>query len=99
MHPFYTPLKCTHAELAIRMRDHVSWPPNNVYGYPSGEKPYGLHGYLMTLVQTCENPNQYDLTTKMEGSEASLNLPNFSNPIDYKPYLKIAKSNQTQDIT
>merc|ERR1719265_2713197 len=53
----------------------------------------------MTLVQTCDNPNQYDLTTRMEGSEASLNLPNFSNPINYKPYLKIATSNQTQDIT
>merc|ERR1712232_384486 len=95
--PFYTPLKCTHVNLALPM-SKMSLPPGNPYGIPPGQPPYGLYGHVADVVQTCENPNEYDMITNKADSVSRLYLPNLTNPIDGKPYMDIAQTQLTQDV-
>jgi len=94
---FYSPIMCTHGVLALRMTK-VSFPPG-VPGIPAGKMPYGLWGYVTDLVQTCENPNEYDINFKKQGQISRLYLPNMTNFVDGKPYSEIAQSYLANDVT
>jgi hypothetical protein len=93
---FYSPMKCSHAAFALRM-SKVSWPPGNSYGVPAGTPPFGMFGHVTDLTSTCENPNEFDVSTERGDSASVLFLPNLTGASG-KPYMEIARSYLTHDV-